>query len=182
MLALDIPVTCFDSRRSNFSARIADLNEYEVSTEAKRTKNRYVRQAYSDWLIEQVWSGDYQWELERVATAAGFTLQMVKDAIEWIPAGSPWLDKHKQLTGDALAIDRGADNIIDVCRKRNTNFFDNVDKQEKAEKYAKEHGISLVKGGSGQRSIEEIIAAEARAAADAVIAENEENQEPEVTE
>jgi len=182
MLALDIPVTCFDSRRSNFSARIADLNEYEVSTEAKRTKNRYVRQAYSDWLIEQVWSGGYQWELERVATDAGFTLQMLKDAIEWIPAGSPWLDKHKQLTGDALAIDRGADNIIDVCRKRNTNFFDNIDKQEKAEKYAKEHGISLVKGGSGQRSIEEIIAAEARAEADAVIAENEENQETEVTE
>ena len=160
MLALDIPITCFDSRRSSFSARIADLNEYEVSTDSKRTKNKYVRQAYSNWLLEEIWNGGYMWDLRSAAGRAGMSLMDVQKAVEWIASGSPWLDKYKQMQGDALAIDRGADNIIDVCRRRGFDYFDNIEKQSKAEAYAKANGISLIKGGSGQRSIEEIIAAE----------------------
>ena len=160
MLALDIPITCFDSRRSNFSARIADLNEYEVSVQSKQDKNRYVRQSYSDWVINEIWNGKYEWDLQGTAKKAGYTLQQVKDSIEWIPAGAPWLDRFKQVSGHALAIDRGIENIIDVCRQSGTDFFDNIDKQALAESYAKEKGVSLVKGGSGQRSIEEIENAE----------------------
>ena len=119
MLALDIPITCFDSRRSSFSARIADLNEYEVSTDTKRTKNRYVRQAYSDWLIREIWSDPSSpWGLKAVTDAAGMNLRETQEAIEWVPAGSPWLDKLKQVVGDEKAIELRVDNAIDAARRR----------------------------------------------------------------
>jgi hypothetical protein len=101
MLALDIPVTCFDSRRSSFSGRIADLNEYEVSSESKRTKNRYVRQDYSDWLLSEIWNEPASpWNLRQVCTAAGLTLRDVQEEVEWIASGLPWLDKYNQIQGD----------------------------------------------------------------------------------
>ena len=134
MLALDIPITCFDSRRSSFSGRIADLNEYEVSVDWKRTKNRYVREEYSDWLIDQHWTGDAR-SIGSLADAAGLTRDAVKDAIEWIPAGAPWLDKLKQVKGDELAIDLRLDNPIDAARRRGADVFKNIDKQIEVEKY-----------------------------------------------
>jgi len=84
MLALDIPVTSFDSRRSSFSARIADLNEYEVSSDAKRTKNRYVRKDYSDWVLATIWNDSASpWKLRDVATRDGMALRDVQE---------PWMD------------------------------------------------------------------------------------------
>lgn len=161
MLALDIPVTCFDSRRSSFSARIADLNEYEVSADYKRTKNRYVRQEYSDWVIDTIWNDpDSDWPLRQVAQEAGMRKRDVQEAVEWIPSGAPWLDKYKQLQGDQLAIDIGLDNAIDACRRRGGNVFDNIDKQSQVVAYAKERGVPLVMARSGERTAGEIAKAE----------------------
>jgi len=132
-------VTCFDSRRSSFSARIADLNEYEVSVESKRTKNRYVRKQYSDWVLEQIWNDpDTPWPLRSVADKAGMTLREVQEALEWIPAGSPWLDKYKQVKGDELAIDLRVDNAQDAAKRRGGDAFRNVDRQLELEQYEME--------------------------------------------
>jgi hypothetical protein len=96
MLALDIPVTSFDSRRSSFSARIADLNEYEVSVDYKRDKNRHARKAYSDWLLAQIWNNPAsEWKLAQVAQRNEMTLTQVQNAVDWIPMGAPWLDKFE---------------------------------------------------------------------------------------
>jgi capsid protein len=144
MLALDIPVTCFDSRRASFSARIADLNEYEVSTDSKRTKNRYVRQAYSDWLLASIWNDTASpWRLQQTAQAEGFTLRDIQESVEWIPSGSPWLDKYGQIQGDQLAIDVGLDNAIDAARRRGSDVFANIDKQAEVLAYAKGKGVTL---------------------------------------
>jgi len=162
MLALDIPVTCFDSRRASFSARIADLNEYEVSCDSKRTKNRYVRQAYSDWVLEQIWNdSNSPWPLKTVASAADIkSLTELQEAVEWVPAGSPWLDKYGQIQGDQLAIEIGEDNIIDACRRRGVNFFSNVDKQSLALDYARSRGVPIMVGSGRQMTVEEAIARE----------------------
>ena len=161
MLALDIPVTSFDSRRSSFSARIADLNEYEVSCDSKRTKNRYVRQAYSDWVLATIWNTrDSAWKLGDVADRAGMTLRDVQEAVEWIPSGSPWLDKKAQLEGDQLGIDIGLDNAIDAARRRGQDVFDNIDKQAQVIAYAQAKGVPLLMGRSGDRTVGEIVKAE----------------------
>lgn len=158
MLALDIPVTSFDSRRSSFSARIADLNEYEVSVDWKRTKNRYVRQSYSDWVCEEIWNDpDTPWPLRRVAERNGMSLRDVQEAVEWIPSGSPWLDKYKQIQGDQLGIDIGLDNAIDAARRRGQNVFDNIRKQRQVIEYAREQGVPLIMGKSGDRTVAQIV-------------------------
>ena len=145
MLALDIPITCFDSRRSSFSARIADLNEYEVSADSKRTKNRYVREAYSDWVLAEIWNDKRTpWPLRRVATEAGMGLADLQSEVEWIPSGAPWLDKYKQIQGDELGISLCLDNSIDAARRRGGDVFANIDKQAEVLAYAKAKGVPIV--------------------------------------
>ena len=140
LLCLDLPITFFDSRRSSFSARIADLNAYEKASEWKRTKNRYVRKEYSDWLLERIWNTQEDvWGLREVANAAGYKrLRDVQEELEWIPSGSPWLDKLKQVKGDELAIDLRLDNALDASRRRGADVFKNIDKQVQVEKYEME--------------------------------------------
>jgi capsid protein len=158
MLALDIPVTCFDSRRSSFSARIADLNEYEVSAEYKRNKNKYVRQAYSDWVLAEIWNDPKSpWPLKSVASSVGMSLRDVQETVEWVSHGSPWLDKYQQIKGDQLAIDIGLDNVIDACRRRGTDFFENMDKQSVAMEYAKSKGVPVVVGAASDKTINDIV-------------------------
>jgi len=158
MLALDIPVTCFDSRRSSFSARIADLNEYEVSADYKRTKNRYVRQAYSDWVLASIWNDAASpWPLRSVAESAGMQLRDVQESVEWIPSGSPWLDKYAQIQGDQLGIALGLDNPIDAARRRGMDVFDNIDKLSQVQNYAKERGVAIQVGTLNDRTIGDVV-------------------------
>lgn len=158
MLALDIPITSFDSRRSSFSARIADLNEYEVSVGHKREKNRWARKQYSDWLLEQIWNNPRSdWKLAQVAQRNNMTLRQVQEAVEWIPTGAPWLDKLKQVMGDGLAISLGLDNSIDATRRRGGDFFKNVDKQQQALAYAQSHNVPIASISTTQRTAEELI-------------------------
>ena len=139
MLALDIPITSFDSRRSSFSARIADLNEYQVSAEGKRTKNRHVREEYSDWVIDTIWNTpNSPWPLRAVAESAGMNLMDVKQSVEWIPSGAPWLDKLKQVKGDELAMKLRLDNPIDASRRRGVDVFKNIDKAIQVEVYERD--------------------------------------------
>jgi capsid protein len=164
MLALDIPVTFFDSRRSSFSARIADLNEYEVSNDAKRTKNRYVRQAYSDWVLEQIWNDPASpWNLRDIAGRSGFaSLRAVQEQVEWVASGSPWLDKHNQLAGDELGISLGLDNAIDAARRRGGDVFHNIDRQAQVIAYATAKGVPLVTGRSADRTVDDAVRNAAR--------------------
>lgn len=154
MLALDIPVTFFDSRRSSFSARIADLNEYEVSCDAKRTQHRYVRQEYSDWLLREIWdTPGSSWRLREVAEREGFTLRQIQSVVDWVPAGSPWMDKLKQVMGDREAISLGLDNAIDAARRRGSDVFANIDKQAQVLEYAAEKGVPIVTNSASNDTI-----------------------------
>jgi len=161
MCALDIPITCFDSRRSSFSARIADLNEYAVSADSKRTKNRYVRQAYSDWVLEQIWNDpETPWPLRKIAESAGMRLRDVQEEVEWIPNGEPWMDKYKQIQGDELAISLCLDNSIDAARRKGSDVFENIAKQARVLEYAKARGVPIVTGRAADKNSTEIEDAE----------------------
>ena len=178
MLALDFPATFFDSRRSSFSARIADLNEYEVSADSKRTKNRYVRKQYSDWLIESIWDTPGEpWGLRQAAERAGLNMMQVQAFAEWIPAGSPWMDKLKQVMGDQLAINMGLDNSIDAARRRGSDIFKNIDKQAQVQAYAKQKGVDISSIPTSGRSVEEVAAAVTDEVMKSTISDNGESNE-----
>ena len=76
----------------------------------------------------------------------------MQEALEWIPSGSPWLDKGKQVSGDQLAISIGLDNAIDAARRRGANVFDNIDKQAKVLEYARLKGVPLIISGTSDKT------------------------------
>ncbi len=156
MLALDIPITSFDSRRSSFSARIADLNEYEVSASYKRDKNRYVRQAYSDWLIERDYINPV-WNIGSIASKHGLNKRDVQSLCEWVASGSPWLDKYKQIQGDELAISLFIDNPIEAARRKGQDVFNNIDQIAKVIEYANKKGVPYNFGSTQKRTIDEMV-------------------------
>ena len=154
-LALDIPFTAFNSRASNFSGLIADQNMYDVSCKWKREKNGWKRQEYSDWLIERAWD-DPEWQLREAANAAGISrLREVQAEAKWVPSGSPWLQKLQEVQGDIKAISVGLDNPIDACKRRGTDFFENIRKTADAYRFAEEHDVPLMIGEPGQATVEE---------------------------
>jgi len=155
-LALDIPFTAFNSAKSSFSGIIADQNLYDVSCRSKREKNKWVRQAYSNALIAWAWDHP-EWQLQRIAEANEFRrLRELQEEVEWVAAGSPWLQKLQEVQGDIKAISVGADNPVDVCKRRGGDFFHNIDRIAEAYAYAKDKGVPLMIGEPGQASIEEI--------------------------
>lgn len=161
LLALDIPITCFDSRRSSFSARIADLNEYEVSSRSKIRKNRYAHQNYSDWVIDTIWNDTQSaWHLRQLASDQGMSKRDVQESVEWIPQGSPWLDKLKQVTGDKIAISLGLDNAVDAARRRGSDVFKNIDKQAKVIAYASSKGVPIATNAAADDTNMDLILAE----------------------
>jgi len=82
-----------------------------------------VRQAYSDWVLERIWNDPRStWQLRAVAEKSGMDLAAVQESVEWIPSGSPWLDKYAQIQGDELGISIGLDNAIDAARRRGRTF------------------------------------------------------------
>ena len=121
-----------------------------------------MRQAYSDWLLEQIWNDAASpWKLREVAARAGFSrLREVQEQVEWVASGSPWIDKRAQLSGDELAISLGLDNAIDAARRRGMDVFENLEKQSQVIAFAKEQGVPLASIGAGQRSAEEVQVAE----------------------
>lgn len=148
LLALDIPYTAFNSMASSFSARIADRVEYEEAARSKREKNANALRQYSDWKIDQ-WISD-QNKLGKIAKEAGMTADDLKYELEWIPAGTPWLDKTKEVDGDTRALAISADSIPRICKKRGLDPFVLIDENSEVLDYAKKKGVPVYFGNPGQ--------------------------------
>jgi len=154
-MALDIPYTAFNSAQSSFSGLIADTNLYEVSCQHKRDKNMWARKDYSDWLLDMCYKSD-RFGIRSFCDKNAVSIDEVKESVEWVSSGIPWLQKLQEVAGDANAIAIGADNIVDVCKRRGKDFYQNIDKQAKALAYAKENNVSIMIGDPGQLSVEQI--------------------------
>ena len=154
LLALDIPMTAFDSAQASYSARVADREEYEKSAQYKREKNAETLEIIYDRVIADWYANDR--EFKKLLDTAGFTPAQVNERIEWTGEGTPWLDKLKEANGDAVALYNGTDSRQRQCKKHGNNFFEIIDEQAEEVEYAKKKGINLVVGMPGQSTIAQI--------------------------
>lgn len=154
LLAADIPYSAFNGDAASFSARIADREEYEKSAEEKREKNREVLQELYEFVLAD-WYANRP-EFRRLVQASGKTVEQIADMIEWCAAGTPWLDKLKEVNGDAMSVASGFESRQRICKRRGTDFFKVIDELALEQEYAKERGVVLAIGSPGQSTIEQI--------------------------
>jgi capsid protein len=156
LLALDIPYSAFAGDKSNFSARIADREEYEKSCQDKRQRNCEVLEEIYDWVLA-LWYEENA-EFRRLVDTSSKSLSEISGCIQWIGSGTPWLDKLKEVSGDALSVYNGFECRQDVCKRHNKDYFDVVDKLAEEQEYAESKGVMLAMGQPGQQTIEQILA------------------------
>ncbi len=159
LLSLDIPYTALNPTSASFAAMIADQNIYEVACRWKRDKNRWARHEYSDWMLASIWNDPQdQWGLKAVANKAGITrVREILDECEWISMGQPWLQKLNEVAGDTASISAMIDNPIDICQRRGTDVFENIDKMKQVMDYAAANGVPIMFGQPGQGTISEAV-------------------------
>ena len=156
LLALDIPYSAFAGDKSNFSARIADREEYEKSSSEKRQRNCEVLEEIYDWVLRDWYASNR--EFARLVDASGLTIDDVTESIQWVGSGTPWLDKLKEVSGDALSVYNGFESRQEVCKRHGKDFFEVVDKLAEEQKYAEDAGVMLAMGQPGQQTIDQILA------------------------
>lgn len=149
MLALDIPMTFFDSRRSSFSAGRQDMAQYMENVMIKRARLHQVINAVVAWQIGR-WSSENAEGEHTLELPAGMTAAEVKWDI--ISTGVVWVDQMKEVSADALAVASGFKSRQQVCMQQGRDFF-NVARQLAAEEnLITELGITITIGQPGQSS------------------------------
>lgn len=130
LLALDLPYTFLDVTKQNFVSGLAQLQLYKASCETKQDENRDLLRSHTLWRLAQaVLEGE-------LALPRGMTVGDVP--FEWIPAGIPWWDRSKEITGALKAIAAGLDNPQRVAREHGLEFKENVDRIAEALAYSRD--------------------------------------------
>jgi len=155
LLALDIPYSAYAGDESNFSARIADREEYEKSCQDKRQANCEVLEDIYSWVLGDWYNGNAVFR--RLVDAAKIDIDDLSELIQWIGSGTPWLDKLKEVSGDALSVYNAFESRQDVCKRHNKDYFDVVDKLAEEQEYAENKGVFLAMGQPGQQTITQIL-------------------------
>jgi capsid protein len=114
MLALDIPFTFWDSRRSSFSARIGDNLQYAKSCETKRAALRTLHNNWTAWRLSLAQRDGL------LTLPAGMGIADLN--WNWQAGGIPWTDPGKETTADIAAIAAGIDSPQRVCLRRGADF------------------------------------------------------------
>jgi len=151
LLALDIPFTAYDSMKSSFSARIADRSEYEESAEEKRRKNQNILKEYTAWKVNS-WARVPNM-LGNALDSAGISPMELVRKIEWIPAGTPWLDKGKEVDAEKSAIAGGLQSTPRATLARGMDAYKIIDEQAEYLAYAKDKGVPIYYADSGQMDV-----------------------------
>lgn len=130
--SLDIPYSFYDESFTNYSGSRQALLQYDLSASIKRQGNQDLLNDLTEWRIRL-------WILEGVLPAD--TLERLTWL--WVPRGMPWLQPVQEVTADIMAIDSVLDNPEDICQRRGTNVWQNIDKIARVKAYAEEKGVQI---------------------------------------
>jgi capsid protein len=141
LLALDIPLTFFDSRKSSFSASRSDMSLYMESVERKRAPLHEIIRNLIYWKLGQ-WT--------RTSGADGSPLLTLPDGMELrdvgidiIATGVPWIDPMKEVAAGAKEIAIAVNSRQRYCRERGRDFWTILDELEAEEKALIDRGVTV---------------------------------------
>lgn len=147
ILALDLPITQFDERKSTFFGGRAALMQYLYSTNNKRLDVRDLLDWQTRWRLGLAISEG------ELILPAGLTFEDLMRWCVWMPAGVPFWDPSKEVAGFSAAIASGLSNFEDVVAEIHggrASVFDNIERNAKVLKFAREQGFPLTLAGVGQ--------------------------------
>ncbi len=137
LLALDIPFTFWDSRKSSFSARIGDNLQYATSADTKREANKSLLNRWTAWRLRLGIYRDRDIRLPR-----GMELEDLR--WEWqAVAPYPWADPLKETKADVEQVKAGLTSRTEICARHGRDFKDIVDDLAAEQKYLDEKGVKL---------------------------------------
>lgn len=114
--ALDIPFSFFDESFTNYSGSRGALLLYEQSADQKRNQVAALLRRLDTWRLRlAILDG-------RLSLPRGVDLAAIRRALEYIPAGLPWLDPLKEVSADVKAIQNGLTSRTRVLKRRNSDF------------------------------------------------------------
>ena len=150
LLAFDIPYTAYDSRGTSFSAVMADRAEYEKAVSVKREDNVDFLNKWAAWKLATF--VDESPALDRLISAAGLTLADVADRLEWVPDGTPWMDRGKEIKADADAVALGTDSRQRQCKRRGLDFYKLATERSEEEQFMRDNGVTYTVGNPGSET------------------------------
>jgi capsid protein len=146
LLALDMPMTMFDSRQSSYSAQRQDILNYQRSSKNKQEDLQEFLDTLVAWKLRQ-------WIAQGLigpppGSAAGNINAPVGTAQNWIwrPCGVPWIDPLKEITAYNAGISSGllsrkeAKSLMGCTDQTIDQTFDELAEEEES---AVERGITI---------------------------------------
>jgi len=144
--ALDIPHSFFDESFTNFYGSRGGLMQYLHSCRNKQDDLIELLDELTAWRLAIALEDAALAPDERRGPPLDMPAGMAVNDLAWgwTPAGVPWWDPKKEIDGHLKAIAAGLDNPQRVCQATNgTDFYENIDRREQAETYARDAGVAV---------------------------------------
>jgi capsid protein len=146
LLTFDIPISFFNSIKSNYSQSKFDLKTYEHSCRGKREDNQEILHEIAEWKLKQFHVQDS----ELAGMLAKRKLRLEDVSYEFVPEGIPWIDEVAEIQAATARIDAALSTRTHECKIHGGRFRDNLRVLKLEEQEIKEAGVTVVRGMPGQ--------------------------------
>ena len=146
LLALDIPLSFFNSIKANFSGRKMDMVEYELAATSKREANQESLYEIAEWRIPQIVATDA--DLSSAIRAAGLTVDTLK--YDFQPQTAPWIDEAAEVNAIISKVGAGLSSLTHEAKKKGRDIRDIARERGAELKLFDEEDVPLTIGQPGQ--------------------------------
>jgi capsid protein len=138
LLALDLPMSMFDSRESSYAAQRQDLLNYQRATKAKQADLIDFLDELTAWKVN-TWV--------RAGLLPDRPTQVGSQSWMWRPCGIPWIDPLKEISAYGMAI---ANGVLSRREVKNLMGCSDQDWAQTVDELAEEERIAIEKGATLQ--------------------------------
>ena len=150
LLSFDIPYTMYDGRGSSFSHVKMDRSEYFHTVQGKQAANGNQLKKWRDWQLDAILE-DTDSAVAKALQELGdsYSAEELKEDVEIVPVGAPWLDQKEELETLHLELAAGVNSRTNFCRAHNRDFKKICADLEREQKEMNACGIKYTVGIPG---------------------------------